>query len=84
MIGQINERRSTRSGPGGYGAFGVRTEAFTGVQLVAATNIFVGMTRARELLGLAIRKASAASLLDAAVAQGWKIVDLGAIEPTGD
>jgi DNA helicase-2/ATP-dependent DNA helicase PcrA len=42
-------------------AFGVRTEAFTGIQL-----------------------ASAASLLDAAVAQGWKIVDLGAIEPTGD
>ncbi len=65
-------------------AFGVRTEAFTGVQSVAATNIFVGVTRARELLGLAIRKASAASLLDAAVAQGWKIVDLGAIEPTGD
>jgi hypothetical protein len=59
-------------------AFGVRTDVFAGVQLTAATNVFVGVTRPRELLGLAIRKTSAASLLDAAAAQGWKIVDLTA------
>ena len=57
-------------------AFGVTEEVFTGVALSAATNVFVGVTRPRELLGLAVRKSSAAALLGAAEAQGWKLVDL--------
>lgn len=57
-------------------AFGVTDEAFTGVGLAAATNIFVGVTRARELLGLALRKSEAAKLIEPAREQGWKLVDL--------
>ncbi len=57
-------------------AFGVTNERFTGVELAAATNIFVGVTRARELLGLAMRKSEAVKLIGPAIEQGWKVVDL--------
>jgi hypothetical protein len=57
-------------------AFGVADQDFTGVTLTAATNVFVGVTRPRELLGLAMRRSTAAPLLAAAEAQGWKLVDL--------
>lgn len=57
-------------------AFGVTDELFTGVRLTAATNVFVGVTRPRELLGLALRKSEALALIDPAKDQGWKIVDL--------
>lgn len=57
-------------------AFGVTNELFTGVKLTAATNVFVGVTRPRELLGLAMRKSEAAKLIEAARDQGWKVVDL--------
>ncbi|KAF0843137.1 AAA domain-containing protein [Methylovorus glucosotrophus] len=57
-------------------AFGVTDQPFTGVGLTAATNVFVGVTRPRELLGLALRKSEAAALIGPAMAQGWKIVDL--------
>ena len=57
-------------------AFGVTEEVFTGAALTAATNVFVGVTRPRELLGLAMRESSARPLLAAAQAQGWKLVDL--------
>jgi len=57
-------------------AFGVTNEHFTGVGLTAATNVFVGVTRPRELLGLALRKSEAMSLIGPATDQGWKIVDL--------
>jgi len=57
-------------------AFGLNDIAFTGIAQTAATNVFVGVTRPRELLGLAIRKSTAGALLAAAVAQGWKVVDL--------
>jgi len=57
-------------------AFGVTDQVFTGAALTAATNVFVGVTRPRELLGLAMRRSSAAALLGAAKAQGWKVVDL--------
>lgn len=60
-------------------AFGVTNERFTGVELAAATNIFVGVTRARELLGLAMRKSEAAKLIGPAIEQGWKVVDLVAL-----
>lgn len=58
-------------------AFGVTDEPFTGVmQITAATNVFVGVTRPRELLGLALRKSEAINLIGPATDQGWKIVDL--------
>ena len=57
-------------------AFGVVDEVFTGVALTAATNVFVGVTRPRELLGLAMRRSTAGPLLAAAQAQGWKLIDL--------
>jgi DNA helicase II / ATP-dependent DNA helicase PcrA len=57
-------------------AFGVTDELFTGVRLTAATNVFVGVTRPRELLGLALRKSEATVLMGPAVDQGWKLVDL--------
>lgn len=57
-------------------AFGVTNELFTGVRLTAATNVFVGVTRPRELLGLALRKSEAMALIDPAKKQGWKLVDL--------
>jgi hypothetical protein len=57
-------------------AFGVTDEAFTGIGITAATNVFVGVTRPRELLGLALRKSEATTIINPAMAQGWKIVDL--------
>lgn len=57
-------------------AFSITDQVFTGAALAAATNVFVGVTRPRELLGLALRKSSAGALLGAAEAQGWKLVDL--------
>lgn len=57
-------------------AFGVTNDPFTGVGLTAATNVFVGVTRPRELLGLAIRKSEAVDIVKPAVAQGWKVIDL--------
>jgi DNA helicase II / ATP-dependent DNA helicase PcrA len=57
-------------------AFGVTNELFTGVRLTAATNVFVGVTRPRELLGLALRKAEAMALIGPATDQGWKLIDL--------
>lgn len=57
-------------------AFSITDQVFTGAALAAATNVFVGVTRARELLGLALRISSAGTLIGAAEAQGWKLVDL--------
>jgi len=57
-------------------AFGVTNQSFSDVELSAATNVFVGVTRTRELLGLAIRKPESAMLIDKAIEQGWKVVDL--------
>lgn len=37
-------------------AFGITEQIFTGVALSAATNVFVGVTRSRESLGLAMRR----------------------------
>jgi hypothetical protein len=57
-------------------AFGVSDELFTGIKLTAATNVFVGVTRPRELLGLALRKSEAIGLIGPATNQGWKVIDL--------
>lgn len=57
-------------------AFGVADESFTGVKQVAATNVFVGVTRPRELLGLALRRSAATRLVSPAREQGWTVVDL--------
>ena len=57
-------------------AFGVTNQAFTGVALTAATNVFVGVTRPRELLALAVRKSHAGAFVGAAQEQGWKVIDL--------
>ncbi|WP_233589030.1 hypothetical protein, partial [Falsigemmobacter faecalis] len=57
-------------------AFGVVAQSFTGVGLTAATNVFVGVTRPREFLGLALRKSEATTLVGPAMDQGWKVVDL--------
>ncbi|MCY1284234.1 ATP-dependent DNA helicase Rep [compost metagenome] len=62
-------------------AFGVSDGPFVGVELTAATNVFVGVTRPRELLGLALRKSEAAMLMEPARDQGWKIIDL--VDQTG-
>lgn len=57
-------------------AFGVTNDIFTGVTLTAATNVFVGVTRPRELLGLALRKSHSDAIAAAAQAQGWTVIDL--------
>lgn len=57
-------------------AFGVTDQPFAGVGLTAATNVFVGVTRPRELLGLALRRSEATKLVGPATDQGWKLVDL--------
>lgn len=57
-------------------AFGVTNEPLAGVALTAATNVFVGVSRPRELLALAVRKSHAESFIEAAQDQGWKLVDL--------
>jgi len=60
-------------------AFGLTNKVFDGVALTAATNVFVAVTRPRELLGLAIRaEVATQALRTAALAQGWKLVDLAA------
>jgi DNA helicase-2/ATP-dependent DNA helicase PcrA len=46
-------------------------------ELTAATNVFVAITRPRQLLALALRKeAVSAPILKAAVSQGWVVRDL--------
>jgi len=60
-------------------AFGVTDQPFAGAELSAATNVFVGVTRARELLGLALRKSEAIALIEPAKDQGWRVVDLVAL-----
>lgn len=59
-------------------AFGIGTEDLSsGVKLAAATNVFVGVTRTRELLGLALTRESASeALVAAALGQGWHVRDL--------
>jgi DNA helicase-2/ATP-dependent DNA helicase PcrA len=60
-------------------AFGIVNIDFSRneAQLAAATNVFVGITRTRELLALALRRAAAPeALLAAARQQGWHIRDL--------
>lgn len=64
-------------------AFGLTDETFTGIAATAATNVFVGVTRPRELLGLAVRKSTTTELLVLARAQGWKVVDLVSGPPIG-
>ena len=60
-------------------AFGLEERDFAAnqAQLTAATNIFVGATRARSLLSLAVRKeAVSAELLREAEGQNWTVRDL--------
>jgi DNA helicase-2/ATP-dependent DNA helicase PcrA len=60
-------------------AFGLEEKDFneSPAILSAATNVFVGITRPRELLALALRKTVASDQLKAAATdQGWSIVDL--------
>jgi superfamily I DNA/RNA helicase len=60
-------------------AFGVEDRDFSGnvAQLAAATNIFVAVTRPRQVLSCAIRKeATNGDLIAAARDQGWHIHDL--------
>ena len=60
-------------------AFGIANSDFSTneAQLAAATNVFVGITRARELLALALRRDAASdALLEAARQQGWHVRDL--------
>lgn len=57
-------------------AFGVTDQSFSGVELTAATNVFVGVTRPRELLALAVRKSHSASFAKTAQIHGWKLIDL--------
>lgn len=56
--------------------FGVADQPLTGVALTAATNVFVGVTRPRELLALAVRKSHSIDFVGVAQGQGWKLVDL--------
>ena len=60
-------------------AFGIANSDFSTseARLAAATNVFVGITRARELLALALRRDAASDdLLEAARQQGWHVRDL--------
>ena len=60
-------------------AFGLVNSDFSTneAQLAAATNVFVGITRARELVALALRRDAASdALLEAARQQGWHVRDL--------
>lgn len=60
-------------------AFGIETREFAAgsVHLAAATNVFVGATRARSVLALAMRKeAASAELIRAAEDQRWIIQDI--------
>jgi DNA helicase II / ATP-dependent DNA helicase PcrA len=63
-------------------AFGLETRDFkaNAAQLSAATNVFVGVTRPRHVLALAVRKESVTdALVDAAREQGWTIRDVTAM-----
>jgi hypothetical protein len=65
-------------------AFGVAERDFSAedVQLSAATNVFVGVTRPRELLALALRREVASDAMRAAaLRQGWLIRDLSRSAP---
>jgi DNA helicase-2/ATP-dependent DNA helicase PcrA len=65
-------------------AFGIENRSFNAnaAQLSAATNVFVGVTRPRHVLALAVRKdAIAGALIDVAVEQGWIIRDLTVASP---
>jgi hypothetical protein len=60
-------------------AFGLEERDFAAnhAQLSAATNVFVGATRARSLLSLAVRKeAISAASIQAAEAENWIVRDL--------
>jgi hypothetical protein len=60
-------------------AFGIANADFSTseARLAAATNVFVGVTRTRELLALALRRDAASDvLLEAARQQGWHVRDL--------
>lgn len=60
-------------------AFGVEDRDFSGneAHMTAATNVFVGVTRARNVLALAVRKSVASGQLQqAAQDQGWIVRDL--------
>jgi superfamily I DNA/RNA helicase len=60
-------------------AFGIENCDFSenDARLSAATNVFVGVTRARQVLALAVRKSAVSTdLLDAARNQGWVVRDL--------
>lgn len=67
-------------------AFGLEDCDFSAnvAQLAAATNVFVAVTRPREVLSCAVRKATVnADLIAAANAQGWHIRDLTAAGDEG-
>jgi hypothetical protein len=67
-------------------AFGIEDRDFTAniAQLAAATNIFVAVTRPRQLLACAVRKAAVTGdLVEAARAQGWHVCDLTATPTAG-
>jgi hypothetical protein len=60
-------------------ALGIEDRDFTAndVHLAAATNVFVAVTRPRQVLSLALRKESVTEpLIRAALQQGWRICDL--------
>lgn len=58
-------------------AFGVEGAAsLSEIGLAAATNVFVAVTRPRELLCLALRKSEFVALAEIAQKQGWQVVDL--------
>ncbi|WP_143240271.1 hypothetical protein [Agrobacterium sp. DSM 25558] len=58
-------------------AFGVEGAApLSEIGLAAATNVFVAVTRPRELLCLALRKSEFVALAEIVHKQGWKVVDL--------
>jgi hypothetical protein len=62
-------------------AFGLEDRDFSAniAQLAAATNIFVAVTRPRQVLACAVRKAAVtAELVEAARAQGWQVCDVTA------
>jgi len=63
-------------------AFGIAAEDLSsGAKLAAATNVFVGITRTRELLGLALpRENTSDALLTAARDQGWLVRDLAKMD----
>lgn len=67
-------------------AFCLEDRDFSGniAQLAAATNIFVAVTRPRQLLACAVRKAAVTDdLVEAARAQGWHVCDLTAAPAAG-